>query len=110
MFSLCQLSLGCSPQKGPKIGEKLKLGHSGLWHVGQTLPNISSDRIMGFHFTDIGNGQIYRFLSKQENEYDFVYRKPPKGNFPENEATSMIQIISSVFFLKSKILLLKVLN
>ena len=29
MFSLCQLSLGCSPQKGPKIGEKLKLGHSG---------------------------------------------------------------------------------
>ena len=57
---------------------------------------------MGFHFTDIGNGQIYLFLSKQENEYDFVYRKPPKGNFPENEATSMIQIISFVLFLKSK--------
>ena len=29
MFSLCQLSLGCSPQKGPKIGEMLKVGHSG---------------------------------------------------------------------------------
>ena len=65
---------------------------------------------MGFHFTDIGNGQIYLFLSKQENLYDFAYRKPPKGNFPENEATSMIQIISFVFFLKSKFFLLKFLN
>ena len=57
---------------------------------------------MGFHFTDIGNGQIYLFPSKQENEYDFVYRKPLKGNFPENEATSLIQNISIVFFLKVK--------
>ena len=68
--------------------------------LGKHYP-IFSDRIMGFHSTDIGNGQIYLFLSKLQITYDFVYRKPPKGNFPGIEATSVKHNVSFVFFLRS---------